>query len=41
MKRVITRARKEFGFIVRGCEEAYNPQLNNLEHAIYEVYSKK
>ena len=38
MKRVIARAKKEFGIIVRGTEEDYNPQLNNLEHVIYFTY---
>ena len=40
MKRVISRAKKEFGIIIRGHEEEYNPQLNNLEHAIYNTYKK-
>ena len=40
MKRVISRAKKEFGTIIRGHEEEYNPQLNNLEHAIYKTYKK-
>ena len=40
MKRVISRAKKEFGIIIRGHEEEYNPQLNNLEHVIYKTYKK-
>lgn len=40
MKRVIARAKKEFGIIVRGTEEDYNPQLDNLEHIIYFNYNK-
>lgn len=40
MHRVISRARKEFGFIARGTEDFYNPQLDYLEHAIYDIYSE-
>lgn len=40
MKRVIARAKKEFGIIVRGTEEDYNPQLNNLEHLFYIIYNE-
>jgi len=40
MKRVISRVDKEFGKIKRGTEEEYNPQLDYIEHKIYEVYRK-
>ena len=40
MKRIISRAKKEFGIIVRGTEDNYNPQLDNLEHVIYFTYYK-
>ena len=40
MKRVISRAKKEYGSIAIGAENNYNPQLNNLEHFIYKVYTK-
>lgn len=40
MKRIISRASKEFGTIKRGYEDNYNPQLNNLEHAIYNTYKR-
>lgn len=40
MSRVISRARKEFGFIERGTEELYNPQLDYLEHEIYNIYEE-
>jgi len=38
MKRVIKRAEIEFGKIKKGTEKLYEPQLNNLEHALYAVY---
>lgn len=38
MKRILTRAQKEFGKIVRGTEEFYNPQLDYIEQAIYEIH---
>lgn len=38
MKRVLSRVAKEFGKIEKGTEDDYNPQLNYIEHAIYEVY---
>ena len=37
MKRVLTRVEKEYGKIERGTEEDYNPQLDYIEHAIYEI----
>ena len=46
MKRILSRVEKEFGkimvmmieeFIERGTEENYNPQLNYIEHAIYDL----
>lgn len=40
LKRVISRADKEFGKIARGEEDFYNPQLDYIEHAIYEINSK-
>lgn len=40
LKRVISRARKEYGYIERGTEEDYNPQLDYMEHKIYEVHEK-
>lgn len=40
MTRVISRAKKEFGTIIRGTEEEYNPGLGYLEHAIYEIYTE-
>ena len=40
MKRVISRVDKEYGKIKRGTEEEYNPQLDYIEHKIYEVYRK-
>lgn len=40
LKRVISYANKQFGKIERGTEEDYNPQLNYIEHKIYEVYEK-
>ena len=40
MRRVISRARKDFGFIVKGTENDYNPQLDYIEHKIYEVYKE-
>ena len=40
MKRVISRTDKEYGKIKRGTEDNYNPQLNYIEHKIYEVYRK-
>lgn len=40
LKRVISRVNKEFGKIERGEEEFYNPQLNYIEHAIYEINSR-
>lgn len=38
MKRVLTRAAKEFGKIEKGTEDFYYPQLGYIEHAIYDVY---
>ncbi len=40
MKRVLTRVEKEFGKIEKGTEDLYNPQLDYIEHAIYDVYNK-
>lgn len=40
MSRIISRAKKEFGIIVRGTEEDYNPQLDYIEHAIYDIYTE-
>lgn len=40
MKRILSRTEKEFGKIERGTEEDYNPQLDYIEHAIYDVYFK-
>ena len=37
MKRILSRVEKEFGKIERGTEENYNPQLNYIEHAIYDL----
>lgn len=38
LKRVISYVSKEYGKIERGTEEDYNPQLDYIEHKIYEVY---
>ena len=38
LKRVIARARKEYGYINRGDEDLYYPQLGYMEHKIYDVY---
>lgn len=38
IKRILSRVEKEFGKIKRGTEEFYNPQLDYIEQAIYEVY---
>ena len=40
MSRVISRAKKDYGFIERGSEDFYNPQLDYLEHWIYEIYEE-
>ncbi len=40
LKRVIQRASKEFGNIIKGTEDDYNPQLDILEHNIYEIREK-
>ena len=40
IKIIISRAKKEFGFIPRGEEELYNPQLDYLEHFIYDIYKE-
>lgn len=40
MRRVISRAQKDFWTIKRGSEEFYNPQLDYLEHGIYDVYKE-
>lgn len=37
MKRIFSRVDKEFGKIERGTEDFYNPQLDYIEHAIYEI----
>ncbi len=37
MKRILTRVEKEFGKIERGKEDDYNPQLDYIEHAIYDL----
>ena len=37
IKRIFSRVAKEFGKIERGTEEFYNPQLDYIEHAIYEI----
>lgn len=38
MKRVLSRIEKEYGKIERGTEEFYNPQLDYIERAIYEIW---
>lgn len=38
MKRILSRAEKEFGKIERDTEKYYNPQLDYIEHAIYDIY---
>ena len=40
MQRLLSRIRKEYGEVVRGCEEEYNPQLDYIEREIYNVYKK-
>ncbi len=40
LKRVISRANKEFGEITKGSEELYNPQLDMLEHYIYNIWDQ-
>ena len=40
MKRVLSLATKEYGKIERGEEEQYNPQIDYIEHKIYELFSK-
>ncbi len=40
LKRVIARARKEYGYINRGDEDLYYPQLGYMEHKIYDVYEE-
>ncbi len=40
MKRIISRAEKEFDKIKKGTEEEYDPQLNYIEHAIYVTIFK-
>ncbi len=40
MPRLLSRIRKEYGEVVRGREEEYNPQLDYIEHEIYNVYKK-
>ena len=39
LKRVISRAEKEFGKIVKGTEDDYYPQLGYIEHHIYELHN--
>lgn len=40
LKRGLTYAKKEFKLINKGTEEFYNPQLNNMEHYIYNEYER-
>lgn len=40
MKRILGRIPKEFGKIEKGMEENYNPQLDYIEQAIYEINTK-
>jgi len=40
LKRVLTRCDKEFGIIKKGTEDDYNPQLDILEHYIYNIYEQ-
>lgn len=37
MKRILSRVEKDFGKIERGEEDNYNPQLDYIEHAIYDL----
>lgn len=38
LKRIISRAKKEYGIIPKGTEDDYNPQLDYIEHFIYKIY---
>lgn len=38
LERILSRVEKEFGSIPRGMEEIFNPQLDYIEHGIYDVY---
>lgn len=40
MQRVLSRVEKEYGKIKRGTEEFYDPQLNYIEHTIYEIWEE-
>ena len=39
MKRILSTIVKEFGKIEKGTENFYNPQLDYIEQAIYDIYN--